>query len=79
MKTFTAAVVQTASVAFDPKRTIEKLGDFTGNAASKGAQLVVFPEAFVGGHPKGLDFGARIGSTNSYWTRLLQNLLRGCH
>ena len=62
MKTFTAAVVQTASVAFDPKRTIEKLGDFTGNAASKGAQLVVFPEAFVGGYPKGLDFGARIGS-----------------
>jgi nitrilase len=62
MKTFTAAVVQTASVAFDPKRTIEKLGDFTGNAASKGAELVVFPEAFVGGYPKGLDFGARVGS-----------------
>ena len=65
MKTFTAAVVQTASVAFDPKRTIEKLGDFTANAASKGAQLVVFPEAFVGGYPKGLDFGARIGSRSA--------------
>ena len=23
---------------------------------------MVFPEAFVGGYPKGLDFGARVGS-----------------
>ena len=62
MKPFLAAVVQTASVAFDPGRTVEKLADFTAQAAAKGAKLVVFPEAFVGGYPKGLDFGARVGS-----------------
>jgi len=62
MKPFTAAVVQTASIAFDPKHTIEKTADFVGRAAAKDAKLVVFPEAFVGGYPKGLDFGARIGS-----------------
>src|SRR5262249_60271760 len=28
----------------------------------KGAKLVVFPEAFIGGYPKGIDFGARVGS-----------------
>jgi nitrilase len=61
MKPFIGAVVQTASVAFDPDRTVEKLGDFTSKAAAGGAKLVVFPEAFVGGYPKGLDFGARIG------------------
>ena len=61
MKPFTAAVVQTASVAFDPQRTVEKLGDYTVRAALRGAGLVVFPEAFVGGYPKGLDFGARVG------------------
>jgi nitrilase len=61
MKPFTAAVVQTASVAFDPRRTIEKLGDFASRAAATGAKLVVFPEAFVGGYPKGLDFGTRVG------------------
>lgn len=27
-----------------------------------GAALVVFPEAFIGGYPKGLDFGARLGT-----------------
>lgn len=61
MKPFTAAVVQTASVAFDPERTVEKLGDYTVRAALRGAKLVVFPEAFVGGYPKGLDFGVRVG------------------
>jgi len=62
MKPFAAAVVQAASVAFDPKRTVEKVGDLVESASSKAAKLIVFPEAFVGGYPKGLDFGARIGS-----------------
>lgn len=62
MKPFVGAVVQAASVAFNPDRTVEKLGDFTAKAAAGGAKLVVFPEAFVGGYPKGLDFGARVGS-----------------
>jgi nitrilase len=61
MSPFTAAVVQTASVAFDPDATVEKLSDYTVRAALRGARLVVFPEAFVGGYPKGLDFGVRVG------------------
>ncbi len=61
MTPFTAAVVQTAAVAFDPARTVEKLGDYAARAASSGAKLVVFPEAFVGGYPKGLDFGVKVG------------------
>ena len=62
MAPFVAAVVQTASVAFDPDRTVDKLAERTAQAAAADARLVVFPEAFVGGYPKGLDFGARIGS-----------------
>ncbi len=61
MNPFTAAVVQTASVAFDPVRTVEKLGDYAAQATATGAKLVVFPEAFVGGYPKGLDFGVKVG------------------
>jgi nitrilase len=61
MSKFTAAVVQTASVAFNPDATVDKVDAFTKQAADKGAKLVVFPEAFVGGYPKGLDFGARVG------------------
>lgn len=56
------AVVQAAPVVFDRDATMVKVRALTAEAAAKGAQLVVFPEAFVSGYPKGLDFGARVGS-----------------
>ncbi len=57
-----AAVVQAASVAFDRERTLQKVRRLTADAAGQGAQLVVFPEAFVSGYPRGLNFGAVVGS-----------------
>ncbi|HEV3163862.1 MAG TPA: nitrilase-related carbon-nitrogen hydrolase [Isosphaeraceae bacterium] len=57
-----AAVVQAAPVAFDVDQTLNRIGTLTAEAASRGVQLVVFPEAFVSGYPRGLDFGARVGS-----------------
>src|SRR5882757_3198660 len=59
--TITVAVVQAASVAFDCKRTLAKALDLTRDAARRGAQLVLFPEAFISGYPRGLDFGAVVG------------------
>jgi nitrilase len=56
-----AAVVQAAPAAFDRARTLEKLGDLLAQAARQGAELAVFPEAFVSAYPKGLDFGAVVG------------------
>jgi nitrilase len=56
------AVVQAAPVIFDRERTIEKVRCLASDAARKGAQLVLFPEAFVSGYPRGMDFGAVIGS-----------------
>ena len=55
------AVVQAASVAFDRKRTLAKALDLTRDAAKQGAKLVLFPEAFISGYPRGLDFGAVVG------------------
>ena len=56
-----AAVVQAASVAFDRERTLAKLEDLAADAARAGARLAVFPEAFVGGYPRGLTFGTVVG------------------
>ena len=59
--TVKVAVVQAAPVLFDTPRSLQKLADLTADAARTGAELVVFPEAFVGGYPKGLDFGVSLG------------------
>src|SRR4051812_29927337 len=59
---FAVAVVQAAPVAFDRERTLAKLHDLAGEAARRGARVVVLPEAFVSAYPRGLDFGAVVGS-----------------
>jgi nitrilase len=59
---FKVAVVQAAPVVFDRERTLKKVHALSKEAASKGARLVVFPEAFVSAYPRGLDFGAVVGS-----------------
>src|SRR3989442_1461405 len=56
------AVVQASPVVFDRERTIDKLSALTHAAAKQDAQLVVFPEAFISAYPRGLDFGAVVGS-----------------
>ncbi|MDY3551688.1 nitrilase-related carbon-nitrogen hydrolase [Gemmata sp. JC717] len=56
------AVVQAGTTLFDTPATLEKLRGLVAEAAARGAELVVLPEAFVGGYPKGLGFGARMGS-----------------
>jgi len=59
---FRAAVVQAASAGFDRDKTLAKAEALTREAAGLGARLVVFPEAFVGGYPRGSAFGAVIGN-----------------
>ena len=59
---FTVAVVQAAPVAFDRERTLKRVDSLAGDAARKGARLVLFPEAFVSAYPRGLNFGAVVGS-----------------
>ncbi len=62
MAKFRVAAVQAGSILFDIDRTTAKAVEWLDAAAAAGADLVVFPEAFLGGYPKGLDFGARVGS-----------------
>ena len=58
----TVAVVQASPVVFDRERTLDKVHALAGDAARQGAKLVLFPEAFVSAYPRGLDFGAVVGS-----------------
>ncbi|WP_083607889.1 carbon-nitrogen hydrolase family protein [Thalassospira sp. TSL5-1] len=48
---FTAAAVQASPVFLDAEKTADKAVDLIGEAAGKGARLVVFPEVFIPGYP----------------------------
>ena len=56
------AVVQESPVFFDKEKTLQKLEKIVQQQAQKGCGLIVFPESFVPGYPRGFDFGAKIGS-----------------
>jgi nitrilase len=57
-----AAVVQAGSIPFDSEACVAKAVRLIGEAASTGARVVVFPEAFIVGYPKGLNYGLVIGA-----------------
>ncbi len=56
------ALVQQASAFFDKEKGLEQLSDWTAEAAGQNCDLVVFPESFIPGYPRGFDFGAVVGS-----------------
>lgn len=58
----TVAIVQAASVLMDHKRSLDKACQLIEEAADQGAELIVFPEAFLSGYPRGLSFGSAVGS-----------------
>lgn len=59
------AVIQAGSSLFDTAHTLERMEALCLQAASESVELAVFPEAYIGGYPKGLDFGARIGTRSA--------------
>jgi nitrilase len=61
MTKFTAAVVQASTVAGDTEATVRKAVDLIAETARRGAKVAVFPEAFIGGYPKGADFHIYLG------------------
>ncbi len=75
--TVRVAVVQAAPIIMDRDATIEKSIRLTHEAAEKGANIVVFPEAFIPAYPRGLSFGSKIGSRTKEgrqdWFRYWEN------
>jgi nitrilase len=55
MATLRVAAVQAGYVLMDRDATIDRVAALTADAAAQGAQLVVFPEAFVPGTPIWID------------------------
>lgn len=55
-------LVQDSPVFFDKVATLQKVAALTKKYAAMGCKLIVFPESFIPGYPRGFNFGATIGS-----------------
>lgn len=61
MKKVKIAAVQATTIPFDAAAATKKAIALIAEVAGQGVSFAVFPEAFIGGYPKGLDFGCSIG------------------
>ena len=70
-------VVQAAPVLFDREATVEKACGLIEQVSDQGAQLILFPEAFIPAYPRGLAFGTVVGSRSpvgrKVWQRYWEN------
>ena len=55
-------VVQESPVFFEKAKTLEKIAAITTKHAELGCELLVFPESFIPGYPRGFSFGAKVGN-----------------
>jgi len=55
-------LIQDSPVFFDKTKTLEKVEALTKKYAKESCKLIVFPESFVPGYPRGFNFGATVGS-----------------
>lgn len=70
MTTVRVAAVQASYELMDREATLDRVADLTAEAAAQGAQLVVFPEAFVPGTPIWIDTQP-IWDGDADWFRML--------
>src|SRR3990167_10533904 len=60
--TVRAAVVQAGAIPFDTEACVDKAVRLIAEAAGLGAKVIVFPEAFIPGYPKGVNYGLVVGA-----------------
>jgi nitrilase len=61
---FRAAVAQVRAAAHTPD-AVERVASVAHEARAQNAELVVFPEALLGGYPRGATFGAVVGDRST--------------
>ncbi|MFS0564063.1 carbon-nitrogen hydrolase family protein [Brevibacillus invocatus] len=61
-KPFKVAVVQAGSIVMDKEATVNKTIQLIKEAGKNQAKIILFPEAFISAYPRGMSFGAKVGS-----------------
>jgi nitrilase len=73
----TVAVVQAGTVLGNPDATLSKLKRYARECKQRGVALAVFPEAFIGGYPRGTQFGTTLGIRTEAGRRIFQEYANG--
>ncbi len=77
LSTVKVGVVQAAPVFFDLTKSIEKAIAWIEKGRAAGCQLLLFPESFLPGYPRGLRFDATVGrrseASRSTWLDYWKN------
>jgi len=60
-----ACVIQDSPVFFDKEKTLQKVETLTKKHTEQGCELIVFPESFIPGYPRGFSFGTKVGSRSN--------------
>ena len=63
-------LVQESPVFFNKIETISKIERLTKTYAERGCDLLIFPESFIPGYPRGFTFGATVGSRSEKGRKL---------
>lgn len=59
---YTAAIIQAGSEVMDKDKGVDKANRLIKEAGENEAKVIVFPEAFIPCYPRGMSFGAVVGS-----------------
>lgn len=59
------ALAQETPFFFHKEKTLAQIAEITTQYAKEGCQLLVFPESFVPGYPRGFSFGTVVGSRDN--------------
>ncbi|MCG7337439.1 carbon-nitrogen hydrolase family protein [Sporosarcina sp. ACRSM] len=62
VKRFKVAVVQAGSEVMNKEKGVKKTVRLIEEASQQNAKIIVFPEAFIPAYPRGMSFGAVVGS-----------------
>ena len=71
-QTVKVAVVQSNPVLFDGEATVEKACRLIREISAQDVKLILFPEAFIPAYPRGLGFGAVVGSRSAAGRRTFE-------
>jgi nitrilase len=77
MKNPKISIIQATPVLFDLEASIQKVESLMKKSVDKQTDLILFPEAFLPGYPRGLTFGTKVGDRTpdgrETWLRIWEN------